>query len=339
MHYAISLALPVGLMLFFSVLFQRVRAAPPVFPRLARHAGDHEAKPWRVVIVCPAVGTDEARNPFATWYAKTAQRRFSAPETAEVQVGPSGSAGIGTTTPNQALEIDGASSPTLRISQGGSTATYMEILDVGTSGANIEKYSGSGGVFLNLDPIPSDGTSAAWVRMFRNTNSISAAKGILLAKGDGTATYDAQIRVGGGNSYFNASGGNVGIGNTSPSDRLDVNGAIGLTATTSTLPVNGVYSPAANQLALVTSNSAALTITSTGSVGVSLYGPGRRRVQSGAALARRRRIPATRRRRANGRQNSRNTGGGDVHALDIDDCFGVYPRQCSKEVRAFLLLR
>src|ERR1019366_7448806 len=53
---------------------------------------------------------------------------------------------------------------------------------------------------------------------------------------------------------------------------LDVAGAIGIT-TTSTLPVNGIYSPSANQLALVTSSSAAMTITSTGYVGIGTTSP------------------------------------------------------------------
>lgn len=80
--------------------------------------------------------------------------------------------------------------------------------------------------------------------------------------------------------------GNVGIGTTTINDRLDVNGAIGLTTTTATLPVNGVYSPAANQLALTTSGSAALTITSTGSVGIGTASPAAALDVAGAAYSR-----------------------------------------------------
>jgi Chaperone of endosialidase len=52
-----------------------------------------------------------------------------------------------------------------------------------------------------------------------------------------------------------------------------LNGAISLTTTTATVPVNGLYSPLANQLAPVTNSSTAMTITSTGSVGIGTTAP------------------------------------------------------------------
>lgn len=48
---------------------------------------------------------------------------------------------------------------------------------------------------------------------------------------------------------------------------LSVNGILSVITTSSTKPTNGVYSPAANQLALTTSGNTALTMTSTGAVG------------------------------------------------------------------------
>jgi hypothetical protein len=334
MHLRDLTTLPVGLMLFFSFLFRPGRAALPVFPRLARHAGDHEARPPRVAVVCQAVGTDKARNPFATWYAKMAERRFSAPETATIQVELSGSAGIGTTAPGATLDVEG-------------TGYILDSRFGALSGALVLATAG--------------GTQASPTAIITTENS-----GIILFKGyDGTAyDYNAGIYAGvdgsistgiipgnlqlytAGPTGVNAermrinSSGNVGIGlTTSINDKLDVAGGIGLTTTTATLPVNGMYSPSANALVFSTSSSAALTITSTGSVGVSLYGPTSPQRSTWRGAVRRRRVPATRRRRADGRQNSRNTGGGMVHALDLGDCFGVYPRQRGIEVRSSLLLR
>jgi hypothetical protein len=65
----------------------------------------------------------------------------------------------------------------------------------------------------------------------------------------------------------------VGIGITTPSDTLDINGGLGFTTTTSTVPTNGIYSPAANKLNFTTNGATALTITSTGSLGVGLTTP------------------------------------------------------------------
>jgi hypothetical protein len=47
--------------------------------------------------------------------------------------------------------------------------------------------------------------------------------------------------------------GSVGIGTTGPADKLDVASAIGITTTTSTLPLNGLYSSTTNSLSLTTS--------------------------------------------------------------------------------------
>src|SRR5438128_316255 len=57
------------------------------------------------------------------------------------------------------------------------------------------------------------------------------------------------------------------------SGQVDVNGALAWTATTSVVPPNGIYSPSANQLNFVTNSATALTITSTGSVGIGSTAP------------------------------------------------------------------
>lgn len=67
-------------------------------------------------------------------------------------------------------------------------------------------------------------TAAVSPRFFRNTTTTGIRR-VVFHKGDGTATVDAQIGVDGTDTFFGG-GGNVGIGNASPSEKLDVTGNV-----------------------------------------------------------------------------------------------------------------
>ena len=90
----------------------------------------------------------------------------------------------------------------------------------------------------------------------------------------GNLTWSGSVNGGAYSALMTlTSGGNVGIGTTTIPDNLDVNGGIGLTTTTATLPTNGIYSPSANNLALTTNGAPAITVNSTGQVGVGTTSP------------------------------------------------------------------
>lgn len=61
-----------------------------------------------------------------------------------------------------------------------------------------------------------------------------------------------------------SSTGNLGIGPTSPTDRLDVSGGLGLTATSAVVPTNGQYLPAVNTLSLTTSGATRISVNNVG---------------------------------------------------------------------------
>ena len=94
MHLRDLTALPVGLMLFFSILFRPVLAAPPVLP-FAVVGVDHDAGLSRVAVARHAVGTTETRTARAAPCMRTVLSRFRSPETEKISVVPSGSAVIG----------------------------------------------------------------------------------------------------------------------------------------------------------------------------------------------------------------------------------------------------
>lgn len=146
-------------------------------------------------------------------------------------VATNGHIGVGTSAPNRQLEISSAVEPAIRVASGGSSTSYLEVIDVTATGAVIRKTANTGTPVLDLSANPADGTSGAAVRFFRETNT-TGAKYLQVHRGNGTSGVDSQISVG-ANTYFNVNGGNVGIGTASPRVALDVKGTAAMAPATS----------------------------------------------------------------------------------------------------------
>ncbi len=132
-----------------------------------------------------------------------------------------GSLGIGNSAPQKSLEISAAADPTLRLSEASSTTSYMEIVDFTAGVGQIKKTTASGNATVDIDPIPSDGTSSALYRIWRTTNT-SGACTIQLFRGNGSATLDGQISSGTTASYLGVGGGSFGVGVASLSAKFHV---------------------------------------------------------------------------------------------------------------------
>jgi hypothetical protein len=176
MHLRDLMALPVGLMLFFSFLFQPVCAAPHVV-HFAVTGGDHDADVLKIAVECHAVGTDDVRNCCAAPGMRPAERDFSAPATAKISFAPSGYAGIGTTSPAALLNVSG---PTAASS--------------GALGSMAPQAIIMGGVPNNRMEFGVDNSGATTVDFIQSRNTGLGAQYL----------------------SFNPGGGNVGIGNISP---------------------------------------------------------------------------------------------------------------------------
>lgn len=137
-----------------------------------------------------------------------------------VRIDSSGQLMIGNTLQTQA--------PGLRIQDNDDANSHFEIVDRGSTQTVIRKITSTGIPLLDLSPIASDGTSMSQIRLFRETNT-TGTKNLIILKGDGTGVGDSRISVG-DHSYFNISGGNVGIGTNAPSHKLHVNGTALATA-------------------------------------------------------------------------------------------------------------
>jgi hypothetical protein len=227
------------------------------------------------------------------YYPAANSLAFSTSGSTALTISTTGYVGIGTIAPPYILDIEGSdsTSPTAWLQNDSSTISRFPRFSVmnykgavnGSPGFNTYTSRGSSaspspvlsgdnlgawGGFGQYDTTEGDTLKAAQINFYADQNFSSSAAGgaiAFLTTTSGTTTNTERMRI---NSL-----GNVGIGTATPADMLDVNGAIGLTTTTATLPVNGVYSPAANKLALTTSGATAMTITTTGAVGIGTTSP------------------------------------------------------------------
>lgn len=123
-----------------------------------------------------------------------------------------GDASSGKVSLTDDMEITGAD-PRIRLDPSGGGASYSEIDDVSAAQLKINKVTVTGTALLDLNPIPSDGSGNAQVRIFRDTNT-TGTKNTQWFKGDGGVAVHAQVGVDGGDSFFQTGGGKVLIGTT-----------------------------------------------------------------------------------------------------------------------------
>lgn len=132
--------------------------------------------------------------------------------------------GIGTATPGTKFEVADTSNPTVRVTEGGSATTHLELAD--TDGiATIQKTVATGNATLDLGAICSDGSSIANVRCFRNTNT-SGNVGLNILLGNNSTTINTKLA--GNNSqasYICGDNGDVAIGRKTTSAKLHVDQA------------------------------------------------------------------------------------------------------------------
>lgn len=161
--------------------------------------------------------------------------------------GDTGDVGIGTTTPSSDLEIVDDTNPTIRIDEGGEGTGYFTLTDTGETQTIITKECTGGTCLIDVNPNPSDGSNGAQFRLFRSVDTTGTPTfRIFNGSNEGNVVHDIvargtvvfneigapenDFRIEGDTDtnlfYADASADAIGIGESSPAEKLDVAGNI-----------------------------------------------------------------------------------------------------------------
>jgi len=131
-----------------------------------------------------------------------------------------GMVGIGTSSPNSTLHMRN-SNPVFLLQGLNDAASFSSFRDSEPTQLQIQKHTSNGGCLIDFDPMPLDGTGASKIRFFRSTNT-SGPTHIALHNGNNSTAVSTLLGVNGADSWFQAYGGNFGIGTTTPETPLHV---------------------------------------------------------------------------------------------------------------------
>jgi hypothetical protein len=115
------------------------------------------------------------------------------------------------------LFLDATANPTLYLREGGSTTSLTFLEDTTANNMELTKVANTGAVIMDFNAKPTDGTSDAIVRFFRETNTTGTPV-VQVLKGDNSTTVQHSLEGGSGDADFCQQGGNVMIGSATSTE-------------------------------------------------------------------------------------------------------------------------
>jgi hypothetical protein len=115
---------------------------------------------------------------------------------------------VGSSGATSNLYVDSNSIPTLYLREAGSTTDYSTVKDGGVA-MQIAKIALTGDAIITLSAAAVDGTSDAFIRVFRNTNTVGA-RAFEIYEGDGSASLQHSFDCATGDVNLCQQGGSTG---------------------------------------------------------------------------------------------------------------------------------
>lgn len=168
-------------------------------------------------------GTRMIRETGTELHFQTQDAMYSGWPATQMMLDADGRLGLGTSAPQEKLHVAGSGANMRLEHDTGDPGSYFLFRDTGITQGTIDKYTSSGNVILDINPMAADGTGSAALRLFRSTNT-TGLKQVIFYRGNNTTSASAVIGMDGADSFFQIHGGNVGIGTSTPTMKLDVAG-------------------------------------------------------------------------------------------------------------------
>lgn len=163
-------------------------------------------------------------NPLGKFHVKT-----TAKENALVVSDSTGKIGIGTWSPSFNIDIEDTSGAVVQLGLTGENAYAVHRIDGTEFDINYSAYSGEANFKIRAQP--SGSSDANYI--FGYSNTMTGDQHIILYEPSSTTDIQARISTSGADTFFNAQGGNFGIGTDNPAESA----AVDITSTTGALLV------------------------------------------------------------------------------------------------------